>query len=46
VPAIAYLKEAYDLRLHHVSSRGGHFAAAEQPETIVNDLRTMFRPLR
>jgi pimeloyl-ACP methyl ester carboxylesterase len=46
VPTIGYLKDAYDLRFHHVSGRGGHFAAAEQPETIVNDLRAMFRPLR
>jgi hypothetical protein len=46
VPPISYLENTYDLRFHHVCSRGGHFAAAEQPETIVEDLRTMFRPLR
>ena len=26
--------------------RGGHFAAMEQPEVLVNDLREFFRPLR
>jgi len=26
--------------------RGGHFAALEQPEVLVNDLREFFRPLR
>jgi hypothetical protein len=26
--------------------RGGHFAAAEEPELVVEDLRAFFRPLR
>ena len=26
--------------------RGGHFAALEQPEALVEDLRAFFRPLR
>jgi hypothetical protein len=26
--------------------RGGHFAAAEEPELLVADLRQFFRPLR
>ena len=26
--------------------RGGHFAAMEEPELLVNDLRAFFRPLR
>ena len=26
--------------------RGGHFAAAEQPDLLVEDLRAFFRPLR
>lgn len=29
-----------------VQPRGGHFAAAEQPELYVQDLRNLFRPLR
>jgi hypothetical protein len=31
------------LRVH---SSGGHFAAAEEPEVIVKDIRDTFRPLR
>jgi epoxide hydrolase len=26
--------------------RGGHFAAMEEPELLVEDLREFFRPLR
>jgi pimeloyl-ACP methyl ester carboxylesterase len=26
--------------------KGGHFAAFEQPETFVDEIRTCFRPLR
>jgi pimeloyl-ACP methyl ester carboxylesterase len=26
--------------------RGGHFAAAEEPDLLVEDLRAFFRPLR
>jgi pimeloyl-ACP methyl ester carboxylesterase len=26
--------------------RGGHFAPAEEPELLVDDLRAFFRPLR
>jgi pimeloyl-ACP methyl ester carboxylesterase len=26
--------------------RGGHFAAMEEPELLVNDIRAFFRPLR
>lgn len=46
VPPAEYLKDAYNLTFHRVSKQGGHFAAAEQPELIVGDLREMFRPLR
>ena len=27
-------------------SRGGHFAPAEEPQLLVEDLRAFFRPLR
>jgi hypothetical protein len=40
------LRQAYDLRFHRVREQGGHFAAAEQPDAIIEDLREMFRPLR
>ena len=29
-----------------VMSRGGHFAAMEQPEALAEELRAFFRPLR
>jgi pimeloyl-ACP methyl ester carboxylesterase len=35
-----------DLRMWHEHERGGHFAAMEQPEVLVSDLREFFRPLR
>jgi len=36
------------LRVQHWTemSRGGHFAALEEPELLVEDMRTFFRPLR
>jgi pimeloyl-ACP methyl ester carboxylesterase len=35
-----------DLRRWSVFQHGGHFAPAEQPEVVVDELRTFFRPLR
>ncbi|HEV2061660.1 MAG TPA: alpha/beta fold hydrolase [Solirubrobacteraceae bacterium] len=35
-----------DLRHWHELDRGGHFAALEQPEALVEELRTFFRDLR
>ncbi|WP_041776503.1 epoxide hydrolase family protein [Blastococcus saxobsidens] len=35
-----------DLRMWHEHDRGGHFAAMEQPEALVRDIREFFRPLR
>ena len=32
-----------DLRRWHVFDRGGHFAPAEQPDVVVDELRTFFR---
>ncbi len=46
VPPIEYLKTAYDLRFHRICEHGGHFAATEQPDVIVEDIRAMFRSLR
>jgi len=36
------------LNLHYWNEldKGGHFAAFEQPETFVNEVRASFRPLR
>ena len=41
-------RAAEDCNLVHWSEfeRGGHFAAFEEPELVVEDLRTFFRPLR
>jgi microsomal epoxide hydrolase len=36
----------YDLRRWTELDRGGHFAAMEQPEVLVDEMRAFFRPLR
>jgi pimeloyl-ACP methyl ester carboxylesterase len=36
----------YDLRRWTEPDRGGHFAALEQPEILVEEIRAFFRPLR
>jgi pimeloyl-ACP methyl ester carboxylesterase len=36
----------YDLRRWTELDRGGHFAAMEQPELLVEEIRSFFRPLR
>lgn len=45
-PPRAWVEEAFDLRRWTVMPRGGHFAALEQPELLVDDIRTFFRDLR
>jgi hypothetical protein len=35
-----------DIRHWSDMPKGGHFAAFEQPELLVEDVRTFFRPLR
>lgn len=42
----AWAEAAYDLRHWTIMPRGGHFAALEQPELYLNDLRDFFRTLR
>ncbi len=42
----AWVEAAYDLCHWTVMPRGGHFAALEQPELYLNDLREFFRLLR
>lgn len=42
----AWAEAAYDLRHWTVMPRGGHFAALEQPELYLNDLREFFRLFR
>jgi hypothetical protein len=42
------LRERLFPNLHYWNEldKGGHFAAFEQPETFVNEVRASFRPLR
>ena len=41
-----WLEARYNLRQFTVMPQGGHFAALEQPELLVNDVRALFRDLR
>jgi pimeloyl-ACP methyl ester carboxylesterase len=42
----AWAETAYNITHWTEMERGGHFAAMEQPEALVEDLRAFFRPLR
>jgi len=41
-----FAERFFDLRRWTRMPRGGHFAAMEEPELLVEDLREFFRPLR
>ena len=41
-----WAREYYDVRLERKRDDGGHFAAAERPDAILEDLRELFRGLR
>ena len=41
-----WLRSYFNLMLLREHRSGGHFAHAEEPETLVADLRDTFRPLR
>jgi pimeloyl-ACP methyl ester carboxylesterase len=45
-PARAWVERGYNVRRWTEMPRGGHFAAAEEPELLAEDLRSFFRPLR
>jgi microsomal epoxide hydrolase len=45
-PPRAWAEAAYDVRRWTEMPRGGHFAAFEQPELFVEDVRAFFRELR
>ena len=45
-PPRAWVEAAFDLRRWTVMPRGGHFAALEQPDLLVADVRAFFRDLR
>ena len=45
-PPRPWVEQAFDLRRWTVMPRGGHFAALEQPDLLVEDVRAFFRDLR
>ncbi|GAA3431255.1 epoxide hydrolase family protein [Kutzneria kofuensis] len=45
-PPREWVARAYNLQRFTEFERGGHFAAMEQPEALVEDIRAFFRPLR
>jgi hypothetical protein len=44
--AIPAVREDFDIRYENSHPGGGHFAPAEEPEVVINDIRATFRPLR
>jgi microsomal epoxide hydrolase len=45
-PPRAWAEASYNLKQWSVFERGGHFAAMEEPEALVGDVRKFFRTLR
>ncbi len=45
-PPREWIERCYDLRRLTIMPKGGHFAALEEPELLVDDIREFFRPLR
>ena len=45
-PPREWIERGYNLRQHTAMPRGGHFAALEEPDLLVEDIRAFFRPLR
>lgn len=45
-PPREWIERAYNLRRHTIMPSGGHFAALEEPQLLVEDIRAFFRPLR
>jgi microsomal epoxide hydrolase len=45
-PPRSWAEAAYDVRRWTVFESGGHFAALEEPEVLVGDVRAFFRELR
>jgi pimeloyl-ACP methyl ester carboxylesterase len=46
VPPRDWAERIYNVQQWTQLPRGGHFAAAEQPDVLVNDIRRFFRPFR
>ena len=45
-PPKEWIERAFNMRRHTLMPKGGHFAALEEPELLVEDIRAFFRPLR
>lgn len=45
-PPREWVERGYNVQRWTPMPRGGHFAAAEQPELLAEDIRSFFRPLR
>src|SRR5260370_39249123 len=45
-PPKEWIERSFNLRRHTIMPKGGHFAALEEPELLVEDVRAFFRPLR
>ena len=45
-PPKEWVERAYDVRRFTEMAWGGHFAALEEPELLVENIRAFFRPLR
>ena len=45
-PPREFIERAFNLRRHTPMPSGGHFAALEEPDLLVDDIRAFFRPLR
>ncbi len=45
-PPRRWAERVYDIRHWTVMPSGGHFAAMEEPESLAEDIRAFFRPLR
>jgi pimeloyl-ACP methyl ester carboxylesterase len=46
VPPRRWIEARYNLTQWTVMPRGGHFAALEEPELLVEDVRRFFRTVR
>ena len=46
MPPRSWVERVYDVRRWTPMSRGGHFAAMEEPELLAADIRAAFRPFR
>jgi pimeloyl-ACP methyl ester carboxylesterase len=45
-PPRSWVERVFNVQRWTTMPRGGHFAALEQPELLVDDIRAFFRPLR